>query len=125
MSLLKHMCPKCDYYMPLERISDTPADLEFIRKCRNCGYQQQEEPGLVMEMTVQEKISDSYKVVLNEFTKKDPRLPHVKNLKCPNDSCPSRQPGGPESDVIYIKYDTANLKFIYLCTHCPTQWKSR
>jgi DNA-directed RNA polymerase subunit M/transcription elongation factor TFIIS len=125
MSLLKHMCPKCDYYMPLQRISDEAADLEFIRKCRNCGHQQQEEPGLVMEMTVQEKISDSYKVVLNEFTRKDPRLPHVKNLKCPNSDCPSRQPGGPESDVIYIKYDTPNLMFIYLCNNCTTQWKSR
>jgi DNA-directed RNA polymerase subunit M/transcription elongation factor TFIIS len=124
MSLLKNMCPKCDYYMPLARIGAKPVETEFIRKCRNCGFQKEEEPGLVMETVVQEKVSDSYRVVLNEFTRDDPRLPHVKNLKCPNESCPSRQPGG-ESDVIYIKYDTANLKFIYLCTKCPTQWKSR
>jgi hypothetical protein len=111
--------------MPLERISSEPAETEFIRKCRNCGFQQNETPGLVMEMVVQEKTSDSYKVVLNEFTKDDPKIPHLKNLKCPNDTCPSRQPGGPESDVMYIRYDRENLKFIYLCTHCPTHWKSR
>jgi DNA-directed RNA polymerase subunit M/transcription elongation factor TFIIS len=111
--------------MPLGRVSEEPAEIQFVRQCRNCGFQKEEEPGLVMEATIQEKVNDSYKVVLNEFTKEDPRLPHVKNLKCPNDKCETRQPGGPESDVIYIKYDTANLKFIYICTHCSTQWKSR
>ena len=121
MSLLDHMCPKCDYYMPLARVDE---EAQFIRNCRNCGHYEAEKPGLVMETVIQEKASESFRVALNEFTKDDPRLPHVKNLKCPTDKCPSRS-AGVESDIIYIKYDAQNLKFLYICTHCNTQWRSR
>ncbi len=128
------MCPKCDYYMPLGE-GNLDAELEgddkakakdLIRYCRNCGHNQEEKKGLVMETIIQEKASDAYRVFLNEFTKQDPRLPHSKTLKCPNKSCPSVT-GGAESDVIYIKYDPVNLKFLYICnvTGCGTQWRSR
>ena len=125
MSLLDHMCPKCDYYMPLmEGTNEMTGTKDLIRSCRNCGHAKDEQKGLVMETVVQEKASDAYRVYLNEFTKQDPRLPHIKTLKCPNESCPSRSAKA-ESDVIYIKYDTANMKYLYICTNCDTQWRSR
>ena len=122
MTLLDHMCPKCDYYMPLNEGTDK----DLIRNCRNCGYTKNEEKGLVMETVVQEKASETYRIYLNEFTKQDPRLPHIKTLKCPNTNCASRM-GGAESDVIYIKYDTVNMKYLYICNveGCNTQWRSR
>ena len=122
MSLLEHMCPKCDYYMPLKKAQD---DTAYARTCLNCGYLEEEKPGLVMETVIQEKASETFSVVLNEYTKKDPRLPHITTLKCPNQTCPSRQAGGPKSDVIYIKYDVQNMKFLYICTHCDHQWRTR
>ena len=131
MSLLDHMCPKCDYYMPLTKAAGTqdpstgetlPADLE--RSCRYCGYTQQEKKGLVMEMVIQESAADTYRVFVDEHTKNDVRLPHLTTLKCPNGECPSRGPGG-KSDVIYIKYDNANMKFLYICNVCNTQWRNR
>jgi hypothetical protein len=134
MSVLDHMCPKCDYYMPLGEGTldeglegdDKAKTKDLIRYCRNCGHNQEEKKGLVMETIIQEKASDAYRVFLNEFTKQDPRLPHSKTLKCPNKSCPSVT-GGAESDVIYIKYDPVNLKFLYICNvaGCGTQWRSR
>jgi DNA-directed RNA polymerase subunit M/transcription elongation factor TFIIS len=125
MSLLDHMCPKCDYYMPLmEGTNEETGTKDLIRSCRNCGHTKDEQKGLVMETVVQEKASDAYRVYLNEFTKQDPRLPHIKTLKCPNEVCPSRSAKA-ESDVIYIKYDTANMKYLYICTNCDTQWRSR
>lgn len=112
-------CSVCDYYMPLDMGGD-----ELARMCRNCGHREKEEGGLIMETVVQQTASESYKVYLNEFTREDPTLPHTKVLKCPNASCPSRT-GSKESDVIYIKYDVPNMKFLYVCNNCPTQWKSR
>ena len=128
-NLLNHMCPKCDYYMPLGegvRKEGGSSQKDLIRYCRNCGFTKDEEKGLVMETIIHEKSSDAYRVYLNEFTKEDPRLPHIKTLKCPNSSCPSRV-SAVESDVIYIKYDTANMKYLYICnvTGCNTQWRSR
>jgi hypothetical protein len=99
---------------------------DLIRYCRNCGFSKDEEKGLVMETVIHEKSSDAYRVYLNEFTKEDPRLPHIKTLKCPNAECPSRN-GTAEADVIYIKYDTVNMKYLYICnvTGCNSQWRSR
>jgi hypothetical protein len=132
MSLLDHMCPKCDYYMPLgvatstEDAKKNPNLVDFHRYCRNCGHTQEEKKGLVMETVVQDKASQAYKVFLNEFTKSDPRLPHSKSLKCPNPRCASAKDTS-LSDVIYVKYDPVNLKFLYMCNveGCGTQWRSR
>jgi DNA-directed RNA polymerase subunit M/transcription elongation factor TFIIS len=125
MTVLDHMCPKCDYYMALaEGTSEDDGTKDLIRFCRNCGNKKDEVKGLVMETFIQEKASDAYRVAINDFTKDDPRLPHIKTLKCPTASCPSRATGG-ESDVIYIKHDTVNMKYIYICTKCNTNWKSR
>lgn len=120
MSLLDHMCKNCDYYMPLGPTENG----DLMRVCRNCGDVQDEKKGIVMEMTFQNKGTDSFKLFVNEFTKQDPRIPHVTNLKCPNEVCPSREPNA-KSDVLYIKYDTANMKFLYICSICDTQWRSR
>lgn len=119
MSLLKHMCPICENYMPLNM-----GEI-LSRVCRNCGHKQEEQKGLVMETIIQEKASEGYRVFLNEFTREDPRLPHLKTIPCPNkESCPTRT-GGEETDTIYIKYDPVNMKYLYICNVCKNHWRSR
>lgn len=136
-------CPTCRYYMVLE-VKKTPKDAEadpaletdavvggkpmctdrLYRTCRVCGYQEEDEKGgVILEIDLQEKTSEGYKVLLNEFTKFDPTLPHVSNIVCRNDECRSRT-GGAKPDVIYIKYDSVNMKYLYICTVCDAQWKS-
>jgi hypothetical protein len=94
------------------------------RICRNCGFQEEEKGGLVLEMDLKEKTSEGYKILMNEFTPLDPTLPHVNTIKCPNDECASNT-SGKERDVIYLKYDAVNMKFLYICTVCDTQWRSK
>ena len=126
MSLLDHMCPICEYYMPLTQDpkSTTEKAGDLYRVCRNCGHTENQKQGLVMETVIQGQSSEAYKVFLNEFTKEDPRLPHVKNLQCPNESCKSRTKQA-EPDILYIKYDKENMKYIYICTVCDFSWRSR
>lgn len=120
MSVLDHMCPVCDNYMVLSKLSDESLQdkNQYVRECRSCGKSEYEKPGLVMETIVQESAAESYKVAINEFTTLDPRLPHLTNLKCPKEGCDSK-------DVIYKRYDLQNLKFLYICTKCKTHWRSR
>jgi DNA gyrase/topoisomerase IV subunit B len=47
-----------------------------------------------METDLREKSSEGYKVIMNEFTRYDPTLPHIHNIKCPNGECPSNTGGG-------------------------------
>ena len=29
-----------------------------------------------------------------------------------------------ERDILYVRYNDDELKYIYMCTHCDTTWKS-
>ncbi len=113
-------CPNCRYYLFLDA---QPNSLK--RLCRNCGHEEEEEKGgLIVETVVQERASEGYKILLNEFTRLDSTYPHTKMIKCPNGSCASNS-GGADRDVIYLKYDPVNLKFVYICNVCNQQWRSR
>ena len=113
-------CPVCKYYLYLDQNDKT-----LRRICRNCGFQEEDKKGgLILEIDLKEKTSEGYKILMNEFTKKDPTLPHVNTIKCPNAGCGSNT-SGKEKDVIYLKYDTVNMKFLYICNVCDTQWRSK
>jgi DNA-directed RNA polymerase subunit M/transcription elongation factor TFIIS len=116
-------CKICRYYLYLEEISDEK-EKTLRRICRNCGYHEIMKGGLILEIDLKEKTSEGYKILMNEFTKEDPTLPHVHTIKCPNGDCTSNTVGT-EKDVIYLKYDVINMKFIYICNLCDTQWRSK
>ena len=74
--------------------------------------------------------SSSYHHMVNEYTKLDPTLPRIKNIPCPNVSCPSKNNGESkdstpvDNDIIYLRYDDNNLKYVYICANCNTVWKT-
>jgi DNA-directed RNA polymerase subunit M/transcription elongation factor TFIIS len=116
-------CPVCENYLFMKVDGE---DQQLWRDCRKCGFREKDNKGgLVMEMMIQERSAEGYKILLNEFTRKDPRLPHIrKNIACPNVACDSNR-GGHDPDVIYIKYDVVNLMYLYICDICGEQWHSR
>ena len=115
-------CPVCRYYLYLEVSGE---DQILHRVCRNCGHREEDtKGGMVMEMMVQERSAEGYKILLNEFTRQDPRLPHIrKNIKCPEPTCDSNH-GKRDPDIIYIKYDAVNMLYLYICDICGFQWRS-
>ena len=139
-------CPTCKYYLylnhvgpkavlpvqigsprdPLELDDPLASDGETLRHiCRNCGYQEEDTTGgLILEIDLKEKISEGYKILMNEFTKQDPTLPHVNTIKCPNVGCETNT-SAKEKDVIYLKYDAINMKFLYICNVCDAHWRSK
>ena len=140
-------CPTCKYYLYLNQVAPSavlpvqigsvprdPLELEgplasdgdtLRRICRNCGYQEEDNKGgLILEINLKEKISEGYKILMNEFTKHDPTLPHVNTIKCPNSLCDTNT-SNKQKDVIYLKYDAVNMKFLYICNNCDTQWRSK
>jgi DNA-directed RNA polymerase subunit M/transcription elongation factor TFIIS len=113
-------CPVCRNYLYLQVEENV-----CTRLCRNCGHTEQEDKGtLISEIRLKETTDEAHKILLNEFTRQDPTLPHLKTMKCPRADCKSNG-GGEEKDVIYIKYDAENLKYLYICNVCGEHWKSR
>ena len=111
--------------MYLNEGDDSDANALY-RRCHNCGYKEVDtKGGLISEILVQERSTESYKILLNEYTRRDPRLPHIRNvMKCPSETCQSNV-GGAESDIIYMKYDNVNLMYLYICDVCGYKWHSR
>ena len=126
MASTMKFCPDCRYYMALKSDYDKgDPNPQLRRVCINCNRSDVEiKGGLISEMKVQQKSSEAFKIMINEFTRQDNTLPHIKMIPCQRDECPSNI-GGVERDVIYMTYDTPGKKNLYICNVCGEQWKSR
>ena len=122
-----HFCKECQnmYYIRLV------GENQLVYYCRNCGHEKEStlnsgEDVCVSKTDVQ-KTGDSFNHIINEYTKLDPTLPRLTNIICPNKICPTNTPSEgetPTPEVLYLRYDDAQMKFVYLCAHCDTIWKS-
>jgi DNA-directed RNA polymerase subunit M/transcription elongation factor TFIIS len=123
-------CPKCSYFLYLDA-PDGKSQVNY--QCRNCGYVEPLNPKTTEEALILETsfrtgsaaAGAASGITINAYTLMDPTLPHIKSLRCPNATCPSRSDES-KRDVIYIKTDPTNLKFQYICTveGCHQQWTS-
>jgi DNA-directed RNA polymerase subunit M/transcription elongation factor TFIIS len=126
-----HFCSVCNnmYY-----ISVTPEN-ELQYYCRNCGNIDNtvaSENICVSKLNVKHSTTpQSFSQVVNKYTKLDPTLPRIHTMRCPNDECPSNEGGGstgahnkPKSEIIYVRYDDTNLKYVYLCAKCDKVWNT-
>lgn len=63
----------------------------------------------------------SYHHFLTRNIEYDPSLPRVSNIPCPTKDCLQ---GKETPEVICIRYDQPNMRFLYYCVHCKQFWKS-
>ena len=134
-----HFCIKCGnmYYIQIQDETE-----ELIYSCRKCGHKNEELvnqlDNLCVSKTDMKKDTSSVDNIINQYTKLDPTLPRITNIECPNKECPSniQDEGAIESkdgdkpkrakkekEIVYIRYDDTNMKFIYLCCVCDHAWK--
>lgn len=128
-----HFCNVCEnmYYI---RLSGENED-KLTYYCRKCGNEDSSIIPSLENICVSQSVKSSgvsYQHIVNKYTKLDPTLPRLQDIPCPNPSCVSNAVGdeGGETktagkgDVMYMRYDDANMKFVYICAECPTVWKS-
>ena len=118
-------CSKCDnmYYLSLSKENEN----NLIYYCRNCGNT---DDSTTIENTCVSKThinysGKNYNNIINEYTKLDPTLPRINNIKCPNNQCKSNlDKENTPQEVLYIRYDDINMKYIYICAVCSSQWNT-
>ena len=66
---------------------------------------------------------DNTSHIINKYTKLDPTLPRISTILCPNPNCRTNT-DDMSKEIIYIRYDDANMKYVYLCSTCDTVWKT-
>jgi aspartate carbamoyltransferase regulatory subunit len=69
------------------------------------------------------KSEQEFSHIINKYTKMDPTLPRINNILCPNAECKTNTEDVPR-EIIYIRYDNVNMKYVYLCSECDVVWKT-
>jgi DNA-directed RNA polymerase subunit M/transcription elongation factor TFIIS len=107
-------------------ISISPDDAnKLIYYCRNCGnsVDSLSTDNVVISKIQLKKSEQEFGNVINKFTKFDPTLPRINTILCPNPACKTNTDNVPR-EIIYIRYDDMNMKYVYLCSTCDYAWKT-
>ena len=118
-----HFCSVCQnmYYTSIDPNNSN----KLIYYCRNCGNKDENislENVSVFEMQLK-KSEQEFSHIINKYTKLDPTLPRVSNILCPNMDCATNK-DKEHREIIYIRYDDINMKYVYLCSTCDSVWKT-
>lgn len=115
-------CNKCDnmYYIGINQTNNNNIQ-HYCRYCENIDENISSEGSCIIDVNT--KITQQNDVV-NEYTKQDPTLPHLYNITCSNAECKSNKKAEIKSDIIFLRYNDKDMKYVYICTHCDHSWKT-
>ena len=119
---IMHFCSVCSnmYYILINE-EDTN---KIVYYCRKCGNEDSTltSQNICVSKTHLKKSEQSYQHIINKYTKFDPTLPRINTIPCPNQDCKTNTENK-DREIIYIRYDEVNMKYVYLCTECDCVWK--
>ena len=109
------------YYIRLSE--EDPNSIVYY--CRNCGNKDSDLSieNVTVSKVQLKKSQQEFSHIINKYTKLDPTLPRVTKILCPNADCETNKEDTPR-EIIYIRYDNQNMKYVYLCSTCETVWKA-
>ena len=116
-----NFCSNCENMLFIKLSQEDSNNV--INYCRNCGNEEDiNSQNICVFKNSVKKNNQKYQDYINEFTKLDPTLPRINNIKCPNTDCISNK-DEKKREIIYIRYDDTKIKYIYLCSSCDYVWK--
>lgn len=121
MQNLKYTCKNCDYYEDIQSSSSSQPVLAK-RYDKNSKTSELDEK-CIMKTNYFDDIR-SFQQYQTKNIKYDMTLPRVNNIPCPN--CAKNDAhkiDSKEPEVICIRYDHSNMKYLYFCCHCEHFWK--
>ncbi len=145
-------CNQCRNMLYLRIYGGEESGDSLAYYCRHCHYEDEQTTvqaamGSMVLSTNYKKTEQPYHHIINAYTKLDPTLPRIYNMKCPSAECPTNHPStstststalGKDKDkdkdssdnhnhnneIIYMRYDDDNMKYLYICSTCDTVWKT-
>ena len=118
-------CTQCDnmYYIGIN--IDDPNKLQYY--CRFCNYVDSSictDGGCILNTQIKQS-DQNFSHIVNKYTKLDPTLPRIYNTKCPNPNCETNiNEKNKNPEIVYLRYDDKNMKYLYICTVCDINWKT-
>ena len=114
-------CKHCDNMLYIRTTVEEGKDM-LVYYCKNCMYTTTEtndnlkRPVFENGTLTRDGEEARFDHFMTESIEHDVTLPRVRDMPCPN-SCKN-------NEVVYIKYDASNMKFLYFCTSCKKFWRS-
>jgi DNA-directed RNA polymerase subunit M/transcription elongation factor TFIIS len=113
-------CEVCDNMLYVK----TNEKKELVKYCKHCSFEKKEpiNTAIRISQTIYSEDDLLYNQNINEYLRFDPTLRRIKDphINCPNKDCTSEPDN---NQVIYIKYDSKNMKYLYVCETCGETWK--
>jgi DNA-directed RNA polymerase subunit M/transcription elongation factor TFIIS len=114
-------CQVCDNLLYLYENEESK---QLYLGCKTCGNQQENHQNYIYDDQMSIDLSET--ISQNKHLKEDITLPTIKdnpNIKCPNVDCDSHKQK--TSNILYLKYDKQNMKYMYLCKDCQQTWTNK
>ena len=106
-------CPECDsmlYYVEHNN--------KLLEKCKSCNYFSECNDKIIE--TSMYKLHNTETIGSKSYIIYDNTLPRTTNKNCINGDCPSKKDINKKEMVFYP--NPVNMKLIYICTACNTQF---
>jgi DNA-directed RNA polymerase subunit M/transcription elongation factor TFIIS len=127
-------CPRCESYLISEILStDIENDPNKLLQynCMTCGYKErldvsknEESKCIYKSMTERSKIKIDAQNL--RHLKYDRTLPHITNIACPNEKCPTKHSASQlKNNVLYMNLNENMMIFLYQCCHCEFTWTNK
>ncbi len=117
-------CSQCNnmYYIAINSENNS----ELIHYCRFCGHRDPSlsEEGICVMKTNFVQGETKINHIVNKYTKFDPTLPRIHGVKCPNESCDTNTKPGGKTEIIYMRYNDEEMKYLYICPTCDKIWQT-
>ena len=116
-----NFCNVCDNILYLYEDDDTK---KLYLGCKSCGNSQENKQTCIYDNNLSIDLSKS--IGQNKHLREDITLPSIKdnpNISCPNTECPTHTKG--VSEILYMKYDKEDMRYMYLCKSCNQTWTNK
>lgn len=93
--------------------------------CKNCKYNEELSNTNAKNVYIKNMYNHddySFEQYMNKNIEFDRTIPHINNIKCVNDDCTKTD--DQDNDIMFIKYDDNNMKYLYYCVYCKKFWKN-
>jgi len=115
-------CDICDNMLYMK----TSKNNKMLKYCKHCPFsvENQKKGAIKISETMYSDDDLLYNQNINKYLRFDPTLRRINDTltKCNKEDCPANTENK-DQQVLYIKYDAQNMKYLYVCDHCGNIWR--
>ena len=113
-------CPSCDNMLYI-KVNNAKRLMYY---CKNCNHSEEETTSSSVCVLDTNNVDEetNYTQYITPYLKYDLALPRD-DINCVNQKC-TKLPEQP-NEVIYVKYDSDNMLYLYHCVYCEHYWRAK